>query len=66
MSSTPRTDTPRMKALMRKWSAAEGGRNGTCSPESHEIYELAEDLERELAEAQEKLRAAGTSFGGGR
>lgn len=41
--------TPRTDALKAKWSASEGARNSTCSPEAHEIYDLAEKLERENA-----------------
>lgn len=47
----------RTKALKAKWSAAEGARNSTCSPEAHEIYELAEALEkalRDLVDAEEE------------
>jgi hypothetical protein len=46
MSETPRTD-----ALAAKWSASEGARNSTCSPESTEIYAHGRKLERELAAA---------------
>src|SRR4051812_9992327 len=41
--------TPRTDALRRFWSAKEGARNSTCSPEAHSIYSLADSLEREVA-----------------
>ena len=44
------THTPRTDELRRKWSASEGATNSTCSPEAHEIYALAEELERQLAD----------------
>lgn len=58
------TDKPRTDSLRAKWSASEGSRNSTCSPEAQEIYALAAALERELAASkkecqyQEKAKAA--------
>ena len=50
-------DTPRTKALARKWSLKEGCTNGTTSPESAELYDLAFDLEAKLSQAEARVAA---------
>jgi hypothetical protein len=51
-------DTPETNAMKAKWSLKEGARNGPCSPEAHDIYALAESLERRLASCDKSLLRA--------
>src|SRR5258706_12081044 len=60
MRMIPGYDTPRTNALAFKWSAREGSFNSTCSPEAHDLYDIARQLERELTQSQAENAAQRT------